>query len=208
VEFRQTTELNRCAPVISTAETTVTEGHRKCSRTYQRVFPQRHNRRFGEIDLRKMGLDDLLSAVDGRSVETARESLVLRTAGAEARRFDMNFVERFLDLLVNPDLAYILLVIGIFGIIFELSAPGIGGAGIAGGIAFLLSLVSFGSLPTNFGGILFIVLAVVLFIVDIKAPTHGLLTAGGIAAFLIGSFLLFPPRSRCRRSWSRCSSCS
>jgi membrane-bound serine protease (ClpP class) len=145
------------------------------------------------VDMRANTLAALLSALDGRTVETAKERVVLRTADAALRRRGMTVVERFLALLVNPDIAYILLVIGIFGIIFELSAPGIGAPGIAGGIALLLALLSFGSLPTNFGGILFIALAVVLFIVDIKAPTHGLLTAGGIAAFLIGSFLLFPP---------------
>ena len=145
------------------------------------------------VDMKAGSLEELLSAIDGRTVETAKETLVLRTGGAVVRRRPMNVVERFLDLLVNPDIAYILLVIGIFGIVFELSAPGIGAPGIAGGIALLLSIVSFGSLPTNFGGILFIALGVVLFIVDIKAPTHGLLTAGGIAAFLIGSLLLFPP---------------
>jgi membrane-bound serine protease (ClpP class) len=108
-------------------------------------------------------------------------------------RFDPTLIDRFLAILVNPDLAYILLVVGIFGIIFELSAPGIGAPGIGGAIAILLSLVGFGSLPTNLGGLVFIALAVVLFIVDIKIPSHGAWTAGGIISFVLGSFLLFPP---------------
>lgn len=145
------------------------------------------------VDLSAPTLAGLLAAVDGRAVETAGGRVVLRTADAAVEIVGMSFIDRFLGFLVNPDIAYILLVVGIFGIIFELSAPGFGAPGIAGGIALLLSLVSFGSLPTNFGGILLIAFAVILFIVDIKAPTHGVLTAGGIAAFVLGSFLLFPP---------------
>jgi membrane-bound serine protease (ClpP class) len=144
------------------------------------------------VDLRAADLAALLQAVDGRRVETAGGPVVLATAKAATTRYDMGLLDRFLILLVNPDLAYVLLVIGIFGIIFELSAPGIGAPGIAGGIAILLALVGFGSLPTNLGGLLFIALAVVLFVLDIKAPSHGVWTAGGIASFLLGSFLLFP----------------
>lgn len=144
-------------------------------------------------DLEAPDLAGLLAAVDGKTVRTTAGAIVLRTAGSDVRRFDMSLVDRLLSVLVNPDLAYVLLVIGIFGIIFELSAPGIGAPGIAGGIAILLSLVGFGSLPTNLGGLVFIALAVVLFIVDIKVPSHGVWTAGGIVSFLLGSFLLFPP---------------
>jgi membrane-bound serine protease (ClpP class) len=105
----------------------------------------------------------------------------------------MSLIDWFLGFLVNPDLAYILLVIGIFGVIFELTSPGAIAPGVAGAIALLLAFTGFGSLPTNIGGIIFILLAVVLFIVDIKAPTHGFLTAGGVVAFVLGSILLFPP---------------
>jgi membrane-bound serine protease (ClpP class) len=131
--------------------------------------------------------------VNGRTVKTAAGERVLHTSGAPVQRFDMGVIDRFLTILVNPNLAYILMVVGIFGIIFELSAPGIGAPGIAGGIAILLSMVGFGSLPTNIGGVIFIVLAVVLFIVDIKVPSHGIWTAGGIVSFVLGSLLLFPP---------------
>jgi membrane-bound serine protease (ClpP class) len=145
------------------------------------------------VDLEVPDLPGLLDTVNGRAVMTAAGERAVHTAGAEVRRFDMTFIDRFLAVLVNPDLAYILMVVGIFGIIFELSAPGIGAPGIAGAIAILLSLVGFGSLPTNLGGFVFIALAVVLFIVDIKVPSHGVWTAGGIASFVLGSFLLFPP---------------
>jgi membrane-bound serine protease (ClpP class) len=144
-------------------------------------------------DLSADSLGALLNAVDGRRVSTVKGEAVLRTAGAEVRRFRTTLMDDILAFLVNPDLAYIFLILGIFGVIFELSAPGLAGPGIVGGVALLLAFIGFGSLPTNAGGIVFILLAVVLFIVDIKAPTHGLLTAGGIVAFVMGSLLIFPP---------------
>ena len=147
----------------------------------------------GIVDFSARDLDDLLQKADGRTVDTPHGTTVLHTIGAVERPFPMSFIDRFLGFLVNPDIAYILLIIGMFGIIFELSHPGLVAPGIAGGIALLLSFISFGSLPTNLGGILFIVLAIVLFVLDIKLPTHGVLTAGGVISFVLGSFLLFPP---------------
>jgi membrane-bound serine protease (ClpP class) len=138
-------------------------------------------------------LGELLAGIDGRTVATSRGDVVLRTSGAEVRRYRMSVIDWILAFLVNPDVAYILLVIGMFGVIFELSSPGAIAPGVAGGIALLLAFIAFGSLPTNIGGIVFIALAVGLFLVDLKAPTHGILTAGGIVAFVLGSFLLFPP---------------
>jgi len=144
-------------------------------------------------DLAVPSLGELLARIDGRTVRTSTGEVVLRTSGAEVRRFRMSFMDWILAFLVNPDVAYILLVIGIFGVIFELTSPGAIAPGVAGGIALLLAFIAFGNLPTNIGGIIFIALAVGLFLIDLKAPTHGLLTAGGIVAFVLGSFLLFPP---------------
>jgi membrane-bound serine protease (ClpP class) len=145
------------------------------------------------VDLSAPSLGALLAAVDGRTVTTSAGSLVLHTSGAEVRRMRMSFIDRLLAFLVNPDVAYILMVIGIFGVIFEISSPGAIAPGVAGAIALLMAFTGFGSLPTNVGGIVFILLAIVLFIVDIKTPTHGFLTAGGVLAFVLGSLLLFPP---------------
>jgi membrane-bound serine protease (ClpP class) len=147
----------------------------------------------GIVDFSARDLEDLLRQADGRTVDTPHGTTVLHTLGAVERPFPMSFIDRFLGFLVNPDIAYILLIIGMFGIIFELSHPGLVAPGIAGGIALLLAFISFGSLPTNLGGVLFIVLAIVLFILDIKLPTHGVLTAGGVVSFVLGSLLLFPP---------------
>ncbi len=144
------------------------------------------------VDLSAPDLGALLARIDGRAVRTSAGEVFLRSAGAEVRRFRMTCIDRVLAFLVNPDIAYILLVIGIFGVIFELTSPGAIAPGVAGGIALLLAFVAFGNLPTNVGGLVFIALAVVLFIVDIKTPTHGFLTAAGVVAFVLGSFLLFP----------------
>ncbi len=147
----------------------------------------------GVVDLLAPSLGDLLAKLDGRTVKMPSGPVTLHTLGAEVRRIPPTFMDSVLAFLVNPDIAYILLVVGIFGIIFELTSPGAIAPGVAGALALLLSFIGFGNLPTNVGGIVFIVLAVVLFIVDIKAPTHGILTAGGVVAFVLGSFLLFPP---------------
>lgn len=147
----------------------------------------------GVVDLQASSLGDLLAKVDGRTVRTQEGPVQLRTSGIEVRRVGPTFIDAILAFLVNPNLAYILLTIGIFGVIFELTSPGAIAPGVAGAISLLLAFVGFGNLPTNIGGIVFIVLAVVLFIVDIKTPTHGILTAGGVVAFVLGSLLLFPP---------------
>ena len=144
-------------------------------------------------DLTAPTLLDLLAAVNGRVVKVTGGTVTLHTTAVEIRRVPMTIVDRVLGYIVNPDLAYILLVLGILGVIFELTSPGAIAPGVVGGLALLISFLSFGNLPTNVGGILFIILAVVLFLVDIKAPTHGILTAGGVVAFVLGSLLLFPP---------------
>ena len=147
----------------------------------------------GVVDLSAPSLGDLLAKLDGRSVRTQDGTVKLLTSGAEVRRIRPTFIDAILAFLVNPDLAYILLTIGIFGVIFELTSPGAIAPGVVGAIALLMAFIGFGNLPTNIGGIVFIALAIVLFIVDIKTPTHGFLTAGGVVAFALGSLLLFPP---------------
>jgi len=147
----------------------------------------------GVADLSAPSLGDLLSRLDGRTVRTQEGVVTLHSAGAEVRRIRPTAIDSILAFLVNPDLAYILLTIGIFGVIFELTSPGAIAPGVVGAICLLLAFVGFGNLPTNIGGIVFILLAIVLFIVDLKTPTHGFLTAGGVLAFVLGSLLLFPP---------------
>jgi membrane-bound serine protease (ClpP class) len=145
----------------------------------------------GVIDFIADDLDDLLAQMDGFEVEVDRREVTLRTAGAEVREQPMTFVEQFLHIITNPTIAFILLTIGINAILFELSSPGGYAAGIVGAICLLLAFYSLGVLPVNYTGLILIGLAFVLFVVDLKAPTHGVLTVGGIVSLVAGALLLF-----------------
>jgi membrane-bound serine protease (ClpP class) len=129
--------------------------------------------------------------MDGFQVEVGRREVTLQTADAEARELPMSFVEQFLHIITNPTVAFILLTIGINAILFELSSPGGYAAGIVGVICLLLAFYALGVLPVNYTGLILIGVAFVLFIIDIKAPTHGALTIGGIAALVAGALILF-----------------
>lgn len=103
----------------------------------------------------------------------------------------MTFMEGFLHVITNPNIAFILMIIGVNGILFELSSPGGWFAGLVGVVCLLLALYAFGTLPVNYTGFLFIILAFILFFADIKAATHGVLSAIGVAALTFGAFVLF-----------------
>ena len=139
------------------------------------------------IDLIAKDLPDLLSQLDGREVD----GKTLKTAGAEVVDIPMTTQERVLQLLSHPELMMILMLVAIYGIIGELSNPGAILPGVVGAIALILVLYMATILPVNIAGLALIGLAVVLFIVDIYAPTHGVLTFGGIVAFFLGALMLF-----------------
>jgi membrane-bound serine protease (ClpP class) len=139
------------------------------------------------IDLIAKDLPDLLSQLDGREVR----GMTLKTAGAEVVDIPMTTQERVLQLLSHPELMMILMLVAIYGIIGELSNPGAVLPGVMGAIALILVLYMATILPVNIAGFALIGLAVVLFIVDIYAPTHGVLTFGGIVAFFLGTLMLF-----------------
>lgn len=145
----------------------------------------------GVIDFVADDVDDLLAQMDGFQVQLAREEVTLHTADAVTHELPMNFVEQLLHIITNPTVAFILLTIGLNAILFELSSPGGYAAGIVGTICLLLAFYALGVLPVNYTGLIFVGLAFVLFVVDIKAPTHGVLTAGGIASLVAGALLLF-----------------
>jgi membrane-bound serine protease (ClpP class) len=131
--------------------------------------------------------NDLLRQLDGRVVN----SKSLKTAGAQVVEIKMSAAEQVFQSAWRPEVMYILLLIAIYGIIAELNTPGAILPGVVGAIALLLALYMAAVLPVNITGLLLIGLAIVLFIIDVFAPTHGVLTIGGIAAFLIGSLMLF-----------------
>jgi membrane-bound serine protease (ClpP class) len=131
--------------------------------------------------------NDLLHQLDGRVVN----SKPVKTAGAQIVEIKMSAAEQIFQTAWRPEVMYILLLIAIYGIIGELNTPGAILPGVVGAIALLLALYMAAILPVNITGLLLIGLAVGLFIIDVFAPTHGVLTVGGIVAFLIGSLMLF-----------------
>ncbi len=142
------------------------------------------------IDLVAENLNDLLASLDGRALTTARGKVVLRTKGVEVKRIDMGLRDKVLKVIADPTIAYILLMLGLAGLYFELSTPGAILPGILGGICLILAFYGFQTLPINYAGLLLILLAIILFIAEVKVTSHGLLAAGGIAAMLLGSVML------------------
>ena len=143
------------------------------------------------IDLVAPSLADLLSAVEGRVIEKDGKKVTLRTKGAIVTRIPMGFRHRVLSALADPNIAYILMMIGIYGIFFELSNPGAVFPGVVGGIALILGFYSLQTLSANYAGFLLIALALILFILEIKIASHGALTIGGIISLVLGSLMLF-----------------
>jgi membrane-bound serine protease (ClpP class) len=145
------------------------------------------------VDLQANDVPDLLAKIDGRTVKTATGDVKLATKGAPVAEDGVNPIEAILHFVVNPQIAVLLFTLGTYGLIFELSNPGLIFPGIVGVIAIILALFSFGTLDANGAGIALMVFAVVLLLAEIKVQAHGLLTAGGIASLLIGLIILFPP---------------
>jgi membrane-bound serine protease (ClpP class) len=139
------------------------------------------------IDLIAKDLPELLQKLDGRDAGGKQ----LQTAGAQVLEIPMTAAESFLHLVLRPEVMFILMLVVMYGIIGELSSPGAILPGVAGAIALILVLYMSAILPVNLAGLALIGLAVVLFIVDIYAPTHGVLTFGGILAFFLGALMLF-----------------
>jgi len=142
------------------------------------------------IDLVADSPRDLLAKIDGREVQTPSGKRRLHTRIARPVEVPMDLTEQFLALLSDPNVGFILMTMAIYGIIFELSNPGSVFPGVIGGLALILALASFAVLEVNVAGLLLIGFSLLLFIADIKVPSHGILTAGGIVSFVIGSLLL------------------
>jgi membrane-bound serine protease (ClpP class) len=146
--------------------------------------------KLGVIDLIAEDLAQLLLKLHGREVQLKSGVQILQTKGAEIHFIKMNFIRQFLQTITNPNLAYIFLILGIYGLIYEFLSPGIGLAGVAGGIFLILAFFAFQSLPINTAGLLLIIFGITLLLLDLKVPSHGILTLGGITSFTLGSFML------------------
>jgi len=142
-------------------------------------------------DLQARDLPSLLAALDGRSLARPHATPVtLHVAGARVEDFGMPWTLQLLGFIVDPNVAYLLLLVAIFGIIGEVTTPGAVLPGTVGVISAILALIAFASLPVNLAGVLLVLFGFVLFVVDVKAPTHGVLTVGGLVALVLGSALL------------------
>jgi membrane-bound serine protease (ClpP class) len=143
------------------------------------------------IDLVATDLNDLLKKLDGRTVTRFDGStVVLRTAGAETEVLEMSLRQRILSALAHPNIAYLLLSLGMLGLTIELWNPGAVLPGVAGGICLLLAFFTFQVLPVNYAGLLLILFGIALFILEIKVTSYGVLSVGGVISLLFGSMIL------------------
>ncbi len=145
----------------------------------------------GLIDFLATDIHDLLRQLDGFSVETAAGQVTLQTANAEIVSMELTFIEELLAVLTNPNIVFILLTIGVQAILIELSSPGGWVAGFIGVVCLSLAAYGLGVLPVNYFGLIFLAMAFVLFVLDLKAPTHGALTAAGVGSLIVGALVLF-----------------
>ena len=143
------------------------------------------------IDIVADSIPDLLKQLDGRKVTKDNREFTLKTAGARVERVTPGMRFRILDAIANPNVAYILMMIGGIGIMMELYNPGMIFPGVAGGICLLLSFFALQVLPVNYVGILLILLSVVLFILELKLQSFGMLTIGAVISLTLGSVMLF-----------------
>jgi membrane-bound serine protease (ClpP class) len=143
------------------------------------------------IDFISPDLDDLLARIDGKVIKLDAGSRTLQTKGVKPKNLEMSWRDRLLDTISNPTIAYILLMLGIYGIFFELSNPGAILPGVVGGIFIILAFFALQMLPVNYAGLALILFAIILFIAEIKVISHGVLAIGGVISLLMGSIMLF-----------------
>jgi membrane-bound serine protease (ClpP class) len=145
----------------------------------------------GLIDFIAQDLDDLLVQLDGFEVETVVGPVTIETEGMEIETFSPSFIESLLQVLTDPNIVFLLITIGVQAILIELSAPGGWVAGFIGVVSLALAIYGLGILPVNWFGLIFLVTSFVLFLLEVKAPTHGALTVAGLASFIVGALVLF-----------------
>ena len=145
----------------------------------------------GLIDFIAEDETDLIRKLDGFQVTTLKGATTLHTTGARTEKITSSLIEQLLLMLTDPNIAFLLLAIGVQAILIEISSPGGWVAGFIGVACLALATYGMGVLPVNWFGLVFLLTAFVLFILDIKAPTHGALTAAGVGSFIVGALVLF-----------------
>ena len=146
--------------------------------------------RLNVIDLVAADVKALVLAVDGREVQVASGSVTLRTGNLQIVYHEMNPRQKFLDIISSPNVAYILMMIGMVGLYFELSNPGLVLPGVIGAISLILALYAMQTLPINYAGLLLILFGVILFIAEISIMSYGLLSVSGVISLFLGSTML------------------
>jgi membrane-bound serine protease (ClpP class) len=145
------------------------------------------------IDYVASDLGDLLNQADGKEVETPGGVVTLSTSNITLEEIPMSTIEEFLNILSNPNIAYLLLMFGFYGVLFELYNPGAILPGIIGVIGFILGFYSLNTLPLNYAGLALIIFGIILFILEIKITSYGMLSIGGIISLGLGSAMLIRP---------------
>ena len=143
------------------------------------------------VDLIAENVDELLSKLNGLSVQTSLGTVVLETNGLEIRSFKKSILEHFLEVISDPNVSFLLLMVGGLGIVVEIFNPGLVGPGVIGVICLLLAFLALGNLPVNWAGVVFILLAVVLIVLEIAVSGFGILGVGATVSLIVGGFLLF-----------------
>ncbi len=143
------------------------------------------------VDLVVKDMDDLIKKLDGREVKMPQGKVTLKTAGLKKVHFKPGFRDKVLKTISDPNIAYILMMIGLAGLYFELSHPGAIFPGVIGAISLILAFFSFQTLPVNYAGLLLIILAIIFFIVEVKVASYGILSIGGLISLTLGSIMLF-----------------
>ncbi len=147
------------------------------------------------VDIIANDMNDLLQKIDGKEVETSKGKKVLNTKNAQIIIYEDSWFMKMLGVLSDPNIGYILMMLGIWGVLLEFYHPGAILPGIVGAICLILGLYGLHTLPLNYAGIALILLAIILFIAEIKIASHGLLTVGGVISLLLGSFMLIDVQS-------------
>lgn len=142
------------------------------------------------IDLIAKDLPDLLEKIDQRKVTVNGKEWTLQTLGITVKEIPRGMRYRILDTLTNPNVAYILMILGFYGLFFEISSPGAILPGVVGGICLILAFYAFQSLPINYAGLLLIIFSIILFVAEALVISHGVLAIGGIVAMTLGSLML------------------
>lgn len=155
------------------------------------TFTAEESLKIGIIDVIAENIDDLLSKISGRKITTITGEVVLNFRSYEIVKIEPNIKHKLLKVISDPNIAYILMTIGIWGIFFELANPGAVFPGVIGAICLVLGLYSLQALPVNWAGIALILLAIVFFLLEVKLATSGVLALAGVLSMFLGSIMLF-----------------